>query len=281
MTSNTPRPTRSEQREAARAKAKAMREQQKKGDKRNRILIQIGIVTSVLVASGAIAFAIFSASNQTEAVPANATFNGGVKVGSGLQLYTPGFAPPEIQPDPIEIVIYVDYQCPACALFELPNSEQIREWVSSGVATLELHPISFLDQANRNYFSSRAANAALCVADYSPGNFFDYNTRLFQIQPVGDDRGPDSDGFIALAQEVGSTNIEQLSDCIESNRFVGFVKNETSRTLGEPYPGTDVVIDGTPTIFVNGVEYKVSARDLSNPARFAQFVQLVTAEATK
>ena len=46
-----------------------MREQQKKGDKRNRILIQIGIVTSVLVASGAIAFAVFSASTQSQAVP--------------------------------------------------------------------------------------------------------------------------------------------------------------------------------------------------------------------
>jgi protein-disulfide isomerase len=254
-----------------------MREQQKKGDKRNRILIQMGIVTSVLVASGAIAFAVFSASNQTEAVPANAIFDGGVKVGSGLQLYTPGFSPAETQPDPVEIVVYVDYQCPGCAAFELPNSDQIREWVSSGVATLEMHPISFLDQANKNYFSSRAANAALCVAEYSPDNFFDYNTRLFQVQPVGDDRGPESDGFISLAQEVGSTNIEQLSECIKSNRFVRFVKSETSRTLGQPFRGTDVVINSTPTIFVNGVEYEsASGSELSNPARFAQFVQLVT-----
>ena len=54
-----------------------MREQQKKGDKRNRILIQIGIVTSVLVASGAIAFTVFSASTQSQAVPVNASFNDG------------------------------------------------------------------------------------------------------------------------------------------------------------------------------------------------------------
>jgi flagellar basal body-associated protein FliL len=95
MTSNTPRPTRSEQREAARAKAKAMREQQKKGDKRNRILIQLGIATSVLVATGAVVFAVYSASTQSEAVPVNATFNDGVKVGNELKLFTPTSTPPE------------------------------------------------------------------------------------------------------------------------------------------------------------------------------------------
>lgn len=283
MTSNTPRPTRSEQREAARAKAKAMREQQKKGDRRNRILIQIGIVTSVLVASGAIAFAVFSASTQSQAVPVNATFNDGVKVGSGLKLYTPEFTPPETQPDPVEIVVYVDYQCPVCAIFELPNSEQLKDWVNQGVATLELHPISFLDgRGSPNAFSSRAANASLCVADYSPDNFFDYNTRLFQSQPTEGARGPENSELIAFAQEVGVSNIEQVSSCINSKMFGSFIKGATDRALSEPIPGTELKVTGTPAIFVNGQQYTWSKSDeLASPARFAQFVQLVKAEATE
>jgi protein-disulfide isomerase len=283
MTSNTPRPTRSEQREAARAKAKAMREQQKKGDKRNRILIQIGIVTSVLVASGAIAFAVFSASTQTQAVPVNATFNDGVKVGSGLQVFTPQFTPPETQSNPVEILVYVDYQCPICAIFELPNSEQLKNWVSTGAATLELHPISFLDgRGSPNAFSSRAANASLCVADYSPDNFFAYNTRLFQSQPAESQPGPDNADMIAFAQEVGATNIEQISSCINSKMFGSFIKNATERALSQPIPGTDLRVTGTPAVFVNGQQYTWSTPDeLASPARFAQFVQLVTAEATK
>jgi protein-disulfide isomerase len=283
MTSNTPRPTRSEQREAARAKAKAMREQQKKGDKRNRILIQIGIVTSVLVASGAIAFAVFSASNQSEAVPVNATFNDGVKIGSSLQVYTPEFSPPLIQPNPVEIVVYVDYQCPVCAVFELPNSEQLKDWVESGVATLELHPLSFLDgRGTPNAFSSRAANASLCVADYSPNSFFDYNTRLFQSQPTEGAPGPENSELIAFAQEVGVTNSEQISSCINSKMFGSFIKDATDRALKEPIPGTNLRISGTPAIFVNGQEYGWSTMDeLASPARFAQFVQLVTAETTE
>jgi protein-disulfide isomerase len=283
MTSNTPRPTRSEQREAARAKAKAMREQQKRGDKRNRILIQIGIVTSVLVASGAIAFAVFSASTQTQAIPVNATFNDGVKVGSGLQVYTPEFTPPETQSNPVEILVYVDYQCPICAIFELPNSQQLKNWVSTGAATLELHPISFLDgRGSPNAFSSRAANASLCVADYSPNNFFDYNTRLFQSQPAESQPGPDNADMIAFAQEVGATNIEQISSCINSKMFGSFINDATQRALSEPIPGTNLRVTGTPAVFVNGQQYTWSTADeLASPARFAQFVQLVTAEATK
>jgi protein-disulfide isomerase len=283
MTSNTPRPTRSEQREAARAKAKAMRDQQKKGDKRNRVLIQIGIVTSVLVASGAIAFAVFSASTQSQAVPVNATFNDGVKVGSDLKLYTPEFSPPETQPDPIEIIIYIDYQCPICAIFELPNAEQLKNWVSTSVATLEMHPISFLDgRGSPNAFSSRAANASLCVADYSPDSFFSYNTRLFQAQPAEGQRGPENSDMIAFAEEVGGTNIEQVGNCIESKMFGSFIKDATERALSEPIPGTELRVTGTPAIFVEGVQYRwETADELASPARFAQFVQQVTAETTE
>jgi protein-disulfide isomerase len=283
MTSINPRPTRSEQREAARAKAKAMREQQKKGDKRNRILIQIGIVTSVLVASGAIAFAVFSASTQSQAIPVNATFNDGVKVGSGLQVYTPEFSPPETQPDPVEILVYVDYQCPICAIFELPNSEQLKNWVDSGAATLELHPISFLDgRGSPNAFSSRAANASLCVGDYSPDSFFAYNTRLFQAQPTEGAPGAENSELIAFAQEVGATNIEQVSSCINSKMFGSFIKDATERALSEPIPGTDLKVTGTPAVFVNGQQYTWSTGDeLASPARFAQFVQLVTADSTE
>lgn len=259
-----------------------MRDQQKKGDKRNRILIQIGIATSVLVASGAIAFAVFSASSQSQAVPVNATFNDGVKVGSGLQVYTPEFSPPFTQPNPVEILVYVDYQCPVCAVFELPNSDQLKDWVESGVATLELHPISFLDgRGTPNAFSSRAANASYCVADHSPDNFFAYNTRLFQSQPTEGAPGPENSELIAFAQEVGATNIDQISSCINSKMFGSFIKSATDRALSEPIPGTNLRVSGTPAVFVNGQEYSWTTFDeLASPARFAQFVQLVTAEAT-
>jgi protein-disulfide isomerase len=279
MTSNTPRPTRSEQREAARAKAKALREQQQKGDKRKRLLIQLGIATSVIIAVGAVALTIFSASTQSTATPTNATFNDGVKVGSGLKVFTPTFTPTSpTGEEPIEIIIYVDYQCPICAVFELPNSEQIKNWVETGAATVEMHTLSFLDgRGSPNTFSSRAANASMCVAEHSPDNFFSYNTRVFQSQPTEGAPGPENSELISFAQEVGATNLDQLSSCINNKDFGNWIKDATERALTEPIPGTGIQVSGTPTVLVNGQQYTWSTQEeLASAARFAQFVQLVT-----
>ena len=279
MTSNTPRPTRSEQREAARAKAKALREQQKKGDKRKRLFIQLGITASVLVAVVAVGLTIFGASTQSTAVPTNATFNDGVKIGTDLKVFTPSFTPSTpAGEEPIEIIVYVDYQCPICAIFEIPNSDQIRDWVATGAATLEMHTLSFLDgRGSPNAFSSRAANAAMCVAEHSPDNFYSYNTRLFQAQPTEGAPGPENPDLIAFAEEVGATNLEQVSSCINEKSFGNWIKEATQRALTEPIPGTDIQVSGTPTILVNGQQYTWNTgEELASAARFAQFVQLVT-----
>jgi protein-disulfide isomerase len=279
MTSNTPRPTRSEQREAARAKAKALREQQQRGDKRKRIFIQLGIAASVIVAVGAVALTIFSASTQSRAIPTNATFNDGVKVGTDLRVFTSNFTPTSPTGEkPIEIVIYVDYQCPVCAVFELPNSEQLKSWASTGAATVQLHALSILDgRGQYKTYSSRAANAAMCLAEYSPDNFFNYNTRLLQAQPAAGTDEPKNADLITFAQEVGATNMAQVSSCINSKEFGNWIDDSTERALTQPFPGTDIKITGTPAIFVNGVQYNWSTgEELASPARFAQFVALVT-----
>jgi protein-disulfide isomerase len=279
MTSNTPRPTRSEQRDAARAKAKALREQHKQGEKRKRLFIQLGIVATVVLAIGTVAFTIFSAGNQPTSTPTNATYNDGVKIGSGLRMLTPTFTPEAPLENPTEIIIYIDYQCPICQTFEIPNSEQIKNWVSTGAATLELHPISFLDgRGSPNAFSSRAANAAMCVAEYSPDSFLDYNNRLFESQPTEGQPGPENPELVAFVGEVGAASSEELTACIEGKDFGNWIKDSTERALTTPIPGTELQVTGTPTILVNGVKYTwETPEELASPARFAQFVQQVTA----
>jgi protein-disulfide isomerase len=279
MTSNTPRPTRSEQREAARAKAKTLRDQQQKGDKRKRVFIQLGIAISVIVAVGAVALTIFSASTASTAIPTNATFNDGVKVGTDLKVFTSEFSPaPAPGETPVEIIIYVDYQCPICAVFELPNSEQVKNWVASGMATVEMHALSFLDgRGSPNTFSSRAANAALCVSEHSPDNFFEYNTALFKSQPTEGAPGPENDQLISFAEEVGATNMDLISSCINEKAFGNWIKDSTERALTEAIPGTEIQVSGTPTVLVNGQQYTwETGEELASAARFAQFVQFAT-----
>jgi protein-disulfide isomerase len=237
----------------------------------------------VIVAVGAVAFTIFSASTASTAVPTNATYNDGVKVGAGLKVFTPTFTPtPPTGEEPIEIIIYVDYQCPICAIFELPNSEQIKNWVDTGAATVQMHALSFLDgRGSPNAFSSRAANAAICVSEHSPDNFFAYNTRLFQSQPTEGAPGPENSDLISFAEEVGATNLDQLSSCINNKDFGNWIKDSTERALTEPIPGSETQVSGTPTVLVNGEQYTWNTgEELASAARFAQFVQFVTSGGT-
>ncbi len=284
MTLGNNKPTRSEQRDAARAKARDMREQHKKGEKRKRVAIQASIAAVVLGIIAIIGFAIVSGSDKVVAEPTNMTFNDGIKIGANLEAFTSTSTPtPTTSPAPADvpnIVVYIDYQCPICQAFEVPNKSQIESWVSSGAATLELHPISFLDgRGSPNEYSSRAANATVCVAEYSPAQVFKFNSVLFENQPEEGTAGPENKELIARTVEVGVTNADKVASCISSKSFGTWVADATDRALGQKIPGTDFQVDGTPFILVNGKQYTwETGEDLVSPARFAQFVQSVSAQ---
>lgn len=284
MSLSNNKPTRSEQRDAARAKAREMREQHKKGEKRKRVAIQASIGAVVVGIIAIIGFAIVSGGDKVVAQPTNMIFNDGLKVGANLELFTSTSTPvPTTSPAPTEvpnIVVYIDYQCPICQAFEVPNKSQIESWVSSGAATLELHPISFLDgRGSPNEYSSRAANAAVCVAEYSPAQLFKFNSVLFENQPKEGTAGPENKELIARTVEVGVTNADKVASCITSKSFSTWVADATDRALGQKIPGTELQVDGTPFILVNGQQYTwESGEELVSPARFAQFVQSVSAQ---
>lgn len=286
MTANQHKQTRSQQREEARAKAKALREQHKKDERRKRIIIQSSVAVASLAVIGGIVAALVSGANQEVVEPKNFSFSDGIKIGAGLQPFTETNTPaPTATPDGgfgtvPNIQIFVDYQCPICQAFEVPNQSQIRSWVESGAATVEIHPISFLDgRGSPNQYSSRAANAAICVAEYSPNNFFDFNSALFENQPEEGTPGPENSGLIETAKSVGVSNADEIADCINEKRFGGWVTDATNRALSTPVEGTDIIIEGTPAIIVNGQQYTWTTGDeLVSPARFAQWLQQVAAQ---
>ena len=263
--------TRDQQREAARAKAKAMREAQKKNESRKRILTISGIVSASAVLLGAIIFVASSTIEKTENLsegPATAIFNDGFRVGENLQMIT---SASQVDPNVPNIVIYQDMQCSHCKDFELANMAQIRELVSSGKYTVEVHPISFMDSASANQYSSRAAGALACVAEKSPNNFISFNEALFVNQPAGGTAGPSNQQLGELATQVGVTEKAAL-DCINNNTWGGWAKaNAKSLSTGN-VPGTELKFGGTPMIIVNGEQY---LGDITNPAMFLQWLQSV------
>ncbi|SKA84716.1 Protein-disulfide isomerase [Agreia bicolorata] len=173
--------------------------------------------------------------------------------------------------DAIRVVTYVDYFCPYCGQFESTNAKQLSEWVDSGEVVLEVHPISILDRASLGTkYSTRAANAAACVADSAPDQFEKFSALLFENQPDENTEGLSDADLIDLANEAGAIEGTDVTDCIDSGEFAGWVTQATDRALNEPVPNSDLdKISGTPTVIVDGVQYTGS---LTDAQEFADFV---------
>lgn len=287
MAQNPSRQTRSEQREATREKARAMREANARKERTKSLTLRLSLVVGVLAAVSLIVVAIVSGISQqaaTQAGPANLLYDNGIKIGADLQAFTKTQTPaPTPAPSAStnaavpNIVIYLDYQCPICQTFEQGNADQLRQWVKSGVATIEFHPISFLDgRGSPNTYSSRAANAALCVANYSPNQYFDFSSLLFAHQPAEGTPGPENPALIQRTTQAGVENAAKVADCINNKTFGKWMENTTNTVLGAGYTvkGTDIKVSGTPTIVVNGKQYAwTTEAELVSPARFAAWFQ--------
>jgi len=283
MTSNH-KQTRSEQRDAARQKAKALREQNQKKAKRSKLVIQISVVLVALGIVGGVAAVIaIEAANRVAApivddAPKNLSEFGGLKIGVGLQAFTADKTPtPEASETKApEIIVYVDYQCPICQAFDLPNSAQIRSWVDTGAATLEIRPISFLDRASLNEYSSRAANAAFCVANFEPDSYFDMHSNLMINQPAEGQEGLDDNELFKVAEQSGA-GTNEVKGCIQNKSFADYIEQHTQNVLNTPQQG--VTVTGTPTVLVNGNKFSWATGDeLVSAEFFAQFVQTASAE---
>lgn len=273
--------TRSEQREEARAKAKSLREEQKKGERRKRLALQLGVGGSVIGVVALLGFALLSGTaGKSTAAPANMMFNDGIKIGTNLEAFTPDYtpAPGEGGTSVPNIQVYLDYQCPFCRDFELPNQSQIESWVTKGIATVQIHPISFLDgRGSPNEFSSRAANAAVCVAELSPNSFFKFNSVLFSNQPTEGAAGPNNSELFEFAKSAGVTNQDEIKTCIDEKRYGSWIATATEKALSEPLPGSGLSLKGTPFVLVNDQQFVTELQaDFYSPARFAQFLQSVS-----
>lgn len=264
-------PTRSEQREAARAKAKEIREAHKKSEQRRKFGLFAGIAAALLILGGLIGWAVIANAPAPAQTPTNMIFDGGIKIGKDLKAFTPSTTPTTENVPNIEL--FLDYQCPFCQAFELPNSALIESKVAAGEWTITYHPLSFLDGAGSpNAYSSRAANAAVCVAEYSPDTYMKFNNVLFANQPAEQTAGPENDGLIAFAQQVGVSNFDKIQTCINEKSYGDWVGNTTSTVLNAEWKNTGLKIDSTPYIIVNGQRYTGTAEEMASPARFEQWV---------
>ena len=264
--------SRNERREAAREKAKTLRDEQRKKEKRGRLLVQGGVVVALLAIAGALFFTFTTVANRPETVGPRNMASDGILIGEGFVAKPTAALQPNAEPaanvrdeksDVISIQLFVDYFCPVCATFEETNGDQIATLVESGAATVEIFPYAILDSVSQGTkYSTRAANAAACVADYSPDQYFEFHQIMFANQPEEGTGGLTDDEITALTVKAGVENPTAIKKCISDQKFKDWVAAARERHRTEGVPNSNVeTVEGTPTVIVNGMKYTGALND--------------------
>jgi protein-disulfide isomerase len=256
--------SKNERRLAARDKATALRLQQKKKDRFRRFFLQGGLIIGSLAVVAVVVLVIVNTVRPAGPGPLN-MLSDGIKIGQDFKAVPTAALQADAEPVPsesntdnvIDIQLYVDYLCPYCQQFGETNDAQIESWMARGAATIEIHPISILNPNSQGTkYSTRAANAAACVANYAPDSYWAVNKALFAAQPEERTPGLSDEELTKVVTGVeGLTNASSISTCITDQTFKGWVGESTLRALDGTIPGTDATVEGTPTVIVDGLKY--------------------------
>jgi len=256
MPSSNPRPSKAQQRDAARQHALTLRAVQAKRARRNRIIAISGLVAALAILAVVVAMILGQAKPSTSdldaetplagvTAPAPALDNGGIPVGAE------GTAGSASGDGAVIVSVYYDYLCPFCAKFEQANAGPLDEMMRAGDITVEYHPISFLDRLTQgSEFSTRSAQAVAYIADADPEHFLAFHGAMFANQPAENTEGLSDDQIADFAVEAGVP--QDVADQItaDGGKFTTWVAAATAQA----------VLDGatvTPTVLIDGTKTDV------------------------
>ena len=220
-----------------------MRKEREKAEKRQRNFITIGIVVVVLALIAVGGYAIKSTSDKTSKVdevinPKGATDDYGIN-------FTAEDAGGKAATDPVEVVIYEDFQCPVCKAFEQANGAFLDDAVKNGDITIEYRLLTFLDRASPNQYSSRAGSAALCAFESGGGEAYKkVASMLWANQPAENTAGPEDADLVDQLKQAGVSG-GTVESCVVKNRFVPWLGKATDASR-------DAKVNGTPTVRIDG-----------------------------
>lgn len=154
--------------------------------------------------------------------------------------------------------IYMDFMCPGCGNFERLNSDNIEKMVNAGQINVEYHFMNFLDSASPDKYSTRAANAAIYIAQKDSGHFLEFVSKMMseEVQPKENSNSVPSDDDIAqYAEGVGvPKDIAEAAVKAGYSDWVSAVNKYTTKrpslyNLSGDYAGKSM---STPAITING-----------------------------
>ncbi len=155
--------------------------------------------------------------------------------------------------EPLTIVEYSDYQCPACGYFH-PIVEKLKEKYGDQIEfEMKYFPL------NSHQYAALAARAAQSAKNQ--GKFYEMHSLLFENQDRWSSSGSPSSIFVNYAREL-ELDINQFKDDLNAaeTQKVVMEQREEGRAAG---------VNATPTFFIEGE--KVDPL----PRNFQQFDQLI------
>ena len=234
-------------REAMRLKAQA---EEARAKRNSRILwISLSAIAVVVIVIVALVVTQTLARNGTTAdqqTPPHATDSYGIEMTS--QGVEPGADAPHL-------VIWEDFQCPACAAREEAFGPAVKQLVDEGKITVEIRTAHFLDAGLRNDASERAALAA-ASAD-AVGKFREFHETVYVNQPAEGAGYTDQQLRVDFAAEAGieGEDLTTFQDLYDGRAFQDFVDNAQKQFQTDG-------IQGTPTYMVG--ENKLEFADQAN-----------------
>src|ERR1700733_317609 len=155
--------------------------------------------------------------------------------------------------DPKAVVtFYEDFLCPACGNFERGFGPTVANLIDTGAIAADYYMMGLLSRPQNDDYSSRAGNAAYCVADESIDAFRRFHTALYtkDIQPSETGTTfPDNAKLIEIAREAGV--VGKVPDCVRDGKYTTMVDGLPSAAG----------IHATPTVRINGQDYQWSTPD--------------------
>ena len=150
------------------------------------------------------------------------------------------------------VTFYEDFLCPACGNFERGFGPTVSKLIDTGAIAADYYMVGLLSRPQNDDYSSRAGNAAYCVADESVDAFRRFHTALYSKEIQPSETGttfPDDAKLTELAREAGV--VGKVPDCIKSGKYISMVDGLA----------TAAGIHATPTVRINGQDYQWSTPD--------------------
>lgn len=249
-----------ERRSAAAARVAEMRRVQQAAERRRRTLIVSAAAVAVIVVAVA-AFVLVKSQNKAKTVAA-----GGVAGSTASYGFVVGDTAA-----PASLVVYEDFQCPACKSFEDLDGSTVDKYVADGKLKVEYRPIAFLNGQSSTEYSTRSLNAAACVTDNTDTTTFKkFHDLLYANQPAEGSAGLTDDQLITYAKQAGATS-PAVGTCIKDQTFKDWASSATDAA-------SRAGVSATPTAQLNGQDLPSSS--LAPVGAFTQALDAAAAKGT-